>query len=790
MKKINSIIMLLMAFNLGFGQTTLVKGDLAIIGVNTDNEDFTFVLRTDITTGTTIYFSDELVNVSGTGLIGITEGVVLFTASTNYVCGTIISYNSHNAEFTSVNPGFMLANGGDEVLAFQGYDGVTYEWTTFLHANIETTLANFPVGFTAADIVDGTDDNREYTGSILSPSWTDLNAISNYVEGEDYNAITLGTSSHSCSPCPTTTTWNGVNWSAGLPNVSKNAVINGAYTTATDGSFSACSLTITSGELTIDDNYYVEVENDLTVDIGGKIQVQPYGAFIQNNDLGIVTNNGDIKVDKLTAILDNWYEYTYWSSPVSNTTIDEALSDSNWYRRFIFNANQFNDESAETNNDNNLVFGIQDDIDDEGDDWQWVHGSTTMTPGVGYAATHSQSAYLFATNYRYTFEGDFNNGVITVPVERNDITNADSNPNLIGNPYPSAIDISAFIAQNMYPAGPLEGDILFWSQNTDASATANGNETFNFSTNDYARHNGVGGTVGGDRLTPNGFIPSGQAFFVNFSDSYGSTSANVVFNNSMRSLTYSPDNSQFFKNSESKKSESIDNKLWVNLTSDNGVFNQILVGYVDGATDNDDGSFYDSHKIVAPKAYSALYSLIDSIDKKFVIQGKAVNSLNEDEIIKIGFKTNIEVATLYTLSLPQIEGDFLNSNTIYLKDNLLNKVHDLSNSDYTFTSEVGVFNDRFEIMFNGAALSIDNGLVDSSSLKIIELDNDEIQFSVPNAVKIKSVEIYDLLGRTLYNFKGNNSSETFRLNKLNSSIFVAKVELTNGTVLSKKAIKN
>ena len=53
------LVALFCAVNFGFGQTTLVNGDLAIIGVNTDNEDFTFVLRKDITTGTTIYFSDN-----------------------------------------------------------------------------------------------------------------------------------------------------------------------------------------------------------------------------------------------------------------------------------------------------------------------------------------------------------------------------------------------------------------------------------------------------------------------------------------------------------------------------------------------------------------------------------------------------------------------------------------------------------------------------------------------------------------------------------------------------------
>ncbi|APY11140.1 hypothetical protein BWZ22_07740 [Seonamhaeicola sp. S2-3] len=592
-------------------------------------------------------------------------------------------------------------------------------------------------------------------------------------------------------PCSgSTTTWDGSSWDNGTPNLTTEAVLNADYNTTDEVSFSACSLTVNSGAiLNIADNDYVEVHNDLTVNTGGEIIVQPYGAFIQNNDLGAVNNSGHIEVDKNTAILNNWYEYTYWSSPVRNTTVEDALSESEVSRRFIFNASEFNDALAETNNNNTYLPG-QDGIDDEGNDWQWVSGTTPMTPGVGYAATHSEIGYISPSNYKYTFVGDFNNGEISVPVSRNDVTSADKNWNFIGNPYPSAISISAFLAQNMYPVGPLEGVVHFWSQNTNYSATANGNQALNFDTNDYAYYNGMGGTQGGDGTIPNGFIPSGQGFFISFSDSHPSSSGTVVFNNAMRSLSLLPDNSQFFKNTtKTKKEVSEANKLWVNLTSDNGVFNQILIGYVDGATNGYDGSYYDADKIVAPTAYAALYSSIEDSDKKFVIQGKAASSLNEEETIALGFKTNIDVPTLYTMSLADIQGDFLSGSPVYLKDNLLNKVHDLSVSDYTFTSEVGEFNERFVIGFSNSTLSTDTALTEASSLKIVALDNDYVQFSTSNDLQIKSVAIYDILGRVLYNFKGSNSSETYKLSNLKSPVFLAKVELSNGAIISKKAVK-
>lgn len=802
MKKITYLLILLLAFNFSYGQTTLAKEDIAIIGVNTDNEDFTFLLRTDITIGTQIYFSDNEVNATGTGLNDSNEGIILFTAAANYSCGTVISYINNSSEFSSAFGSFILANGGDEVLAFQGYVSATLTWTTFLHANVDVTIV-YPTGFTAVDIVDGNRDNREYIGTTVNSSWTDLNTFANYDHQNNYGGVTLSTTAFTCAPCPNSITWNGA-WSNGTgPGLLLDTEVTliTSYDTATNGgSFSACNLTVNNlATLNIADNDYIEVQNDVTVDAGGIINVEPYGAFIQNNDLGNVVNNGTITVTKETAPLNNWYEYTYWSSPVSDAIVGVALTDSDADRRFIFNASQFNDEVAEVGNNNATVLG-QDDIDDEGNDWQWVNSATTMQPGVGYAATHSEAAFIIPPGpftppqFRYTFEGGiFNNGIIGVPVDRNDVTALDFNWNLIGNPYPSAVDIDAFMTQNMYdvatnPSGALEGVIYFWSQNTDYAANANGNEALNFDTTDYATHNGMGGTMGGDGLTPNGFIPSGQAFFVSFSDDFATNSGTVVFNNAMRSLSLSPDNSQFFRNSNSKKKTSNSaNKLWVNLTSDNGVFNQILIGYAEGATNNDDGAYYDARKIVAPKAFSALYSTIENIDKKFAIQGKAADSLNEDEIISLGFSTNIDIATLYTLSIAQLEGDFLASNTIYLKDNLLNTLHDLSASDYTFTSEVGEFNDRFEIVFNANALSTKDISANANTLKIIELEADNVKFTASEP--IKTIKIFDLLGRQLYYFKGQNDSETYKLSNLSSSIYIAKVELYNGVIITKKAFK-
>ena len=626
-----------------------------------------------------------------------------------------------------------------------------------------------------------------------------------------------------------TTTWDGTSWSS-PPTIDKIAILEDDYTTAvgTNGetSFSACSLIINDGvTLTISDlknggvNTYVEVKNDLIVQGTGAIIVHPQAAFVQINDNGQVTadNPDNIQVNKETAPAQAWYEYTYWSSPVQNETIADGLSDAATNRRFRYNAQNYKDSEKENGNSGNYSPG-HDDIDDNGDDWVLTSGSDIMIAGVGYASTHS--SFIFGItpgcpgincHIQYTFNGLFNNGVINVPVYRNDDETDDNNWNLIGNPYPSAIYVNDFLTQNanVFGSVPLsppveglsDGVIFLWSQDSPPDKNNPGNENQNFKQSDYAIINLTMQTAGGDGITPSRYIPSGQSFFMAYANSPapGNLFSNspdpiyqgtVTFNNSMR-VKGTTDNSQFFRTNGggSNKSKMLDNKLWVNLTSDNGVFNQIAVGYVDYATNAYDGMGYDTPRNLSNPLYSSIYTLISGHDKKFAIQGKDPNSLNLDEVIPLGFDTTINEATVYTLSIENVEGDFLSSNPIYLKDNLLNKVHDLTASDYSFTSEVGEFKDRFEIVFQSESLSDIEAQLNINKLTIIELNDGRVQLKTNSIHSIKSVQILDLLGRTLYQLKGTNSTEIYNLNTLSQAAYIAKVELSNGQIITKKAIK-
>ncbi|MBN2867524.1 MAG: T9SS type A sorting domain-containing protein, partial [Flavobacteriaceae bacterium] len=110
-------------------------------------------------------------------------------------------------------------------------------------------------------------------------------------------------------------------------------------------------------------------------------------------------------------------------------------------------------------------------------------------------------------------------------------------------------------------------------------------------------------------------------------------------------------------------------------------------------------------------------------------------------------------------------------------------------SDYSFTSEVGEFNDRFEIVFTNPSLSIDLFTSNEINTTVISLPNDQVKFIAPKSLNIKAVTIYDNLGSKIINLKGSKNTETYNLNILSQSVYLAEIELSNNQKVIKKFIK-
>jgi hypothetical protein len=131
----------------------------------------------------------------------------------------------------------------------------------------------------------------------------------------------------------------------------------------------------------------------------------------------------------------------------------------------------------------------------------------------------------------------------------------------------------------------------------------------------------------------------------------------------------------------------------------------------------------------------------------------------------------------------------MNENDIFVVDHLLNSIHNLKESDYNFTSDKGEFNERFDIVFTPQALSVKDNVINTNDLTISELANGDVKIKISANLTITSVEILDILGRSIYALDGNSSTEVYTLSGLSKAAYIAKVTLSNGQVISKKAIK-
>lgn len=571
----------------------------------------------------------------------------------------------------------------------------------------------------------------------------------------------------------TVSSWNGA-WSNGIPSNVTLVEIAANYDTAANGNIDACSLVANNPfVLDIKGGNYVNIVNDLTVLAGADLQVQHEGSLVMQNDAGVVTVNGNLDVHKTTSPMVQ-YDYTYWSSPVNSATIAPSLASFRPSYIFKFETANFAD-----------VVAPFDGFDDDGNDWVGVAGSTVMSPGVGYIGMGTVPNSSPQT-HNATFNGVVNNGVVTVPISLS-ANNADNTDdwNLIGNPYPSAIDAAAFYNDpNNTPV--IGGSFYVWTHNTAISNLLNGPDKFNFTSDDYAIFTvGTGGVQAGSGGTiPTGNIASGQAFFVE-----ATAAGTIQFKNSMRVTT---GNNQFFRANRSKVDLVSDqptqpDKIWLNLTNNQGAFSQILIGYVAGATDQTEDR-YDGQRLDTDN-YVSFYSLSDD-DTKLAIQGKA--PLDDKDSVRLGFDSQINEEIPFQMSIAQSEGNVLNYKMI-LEDKYLNVFHDLKAENYIFNSIPGAFKDRFVLRIYKKSDKDDDGeelkkieqVASDNSKLVVYAEDDQITVKSSDAL-ISEVAFFDMTGRMMKKEQGINKLKYKTKLRKKSEIIIVKILLQGGEQFTKK----
>uniref|UniRef100_UPI000688E2EA T9SS sorting signal type C domain-containing protein n=1 Tax=Flavobacterium denitrificans TaxID=281361 RepID=UPI000688E2EA len=548
----------------------------------------------------------------------------------------------------------------------------------------------------------------------------------------------------------------GTSWTYGAPTSDDYVDFAANYIVSGDETY--CSVRVSNGaSVTVNSGVTLTVTNGVHVVSGSYLTFKNSSNLIQGNTSNTL-NTGNINYERYAGKIRQ-ADYVYWSTPVKNQTLAALSSSTSPSKLYAY----------------------------DGMKWVFTPRTTIMDPAKGYIVRGPET---FSNTSKSDFTGIFigtpQNGTFAgEPMTA-------GQPYLLGNPYPSALDADAFITAN---SAIIEGSLYFWTHNTPVVLGG----AYEYETDDYATYN-LGGGVGtqaapseddpklndpnlpADQLPnnsfPNGQVASGQAFFVK---AYAQGSA--TFTNSMRSskdIHGNNTNGQFFKPGKASKTAAIEkHRVWLNMTNAGGAFKQLLVAYVEGATNSYDrlydGKTFDGNKFID------FYSINDN--HKLVIQGRGLPFTDADQV-PLGYRSTI--AGDFTISIDHADGD-MKTQAMYIEDKKTGKIHDLKAGKYTFTTEIGTFTDRLVLRYSNKSLgtgdfeNVEKGItvsIKDKSVKVLS-SNETIQ----------DVTIFDVAGKLLYS-KSKVGSNELQISNLQSSNQVLLVDITldNGYKTTRKII--
>ncbi|AXG72785.1 T9SS C-terminal target domain-containing protein [Flavobacterium arcticum] len=614
------------------------------------------------------------------------------------------------------------------------------EWDSYPVDNVDDLGSHTSEGGTTTSFVTGYEDLN--VGDVTSYEVTGLEDDTDYKYV--VRAVSVSETSANSNEIEVTTAvenvWNGDAWTAGsAPAIIDAAIIEGAYNTAEDGTFTAATLIINEGGSLV-----IASGDNITI-TGAVVNNIDASAFIVENNANLiqvnnVENTGDIQVQKNSSALYR-LDYSLWSAPVTGQNL-LAFSPQTLTNRFYDY-----DESTD------LLTAV-------------TPGSNNFQPGYGYLIRMPNNHVSFVNEetagetWTGTFEGTPNNGTVTVPME-----SAFNGYNLVGNPYPSPVNIAAFYAAN---SGTLElgSALYFWRKRNNPDATTYASITLAA----YIANSAAGGDTGSGTFTgisDEWVINQGQGFFVK------ATGGSLVFNNAMRMPV---NNNQFFRTTEEAQQQS--SRLWLNLVTE-GKFSQTAIVYNPNTTlDLDYG--WDGKSIIGDGPVT-IYTMAQDIT--LAIQARP--EFDTEDQVALGIY--VETAGNYTISLDHVDGLFTEGQDVYLKDNVAGQTINLKAADYTFSTEAGQFNERFEIIYTIQALDSNDFAITPNEVVVYQTNSD-ININA-GILDITAVSVYDMRGRTLYSNNDVNASELI-VSNLESAQQVLIVNITtNKGIVTKKIVR-
>lgn len=576
-------------------------------------------------------------------------------------------------------------------------------------------------------------------------------------------------------------------------------IVKTSHTITSNGNKIVLGLLVNSDILSAANDSKIEVSSYLKLD--GKIDLVGKSQLVQttNSDLD-VNSAGSIERDQQGQA--NIYNYNYWCSPVS--PINTIANNTNYTV-----AGMMKDGTTSTPQNINWIAGYNgaptipislarywlytfDNYANAYANWNQIQETTPIRVGQGYTLKGSGAVGGFQN---YTFTGKPNNGTIT--------SNSVSVDQLLltGNPYPSALDATAFINDN---SSSIDGTLYFWEQ----YATNNTHVLRDYQ-GGYAERNLTGGvpptSSGVDYISglgspsmgaPNQFIPVGQGFFVNGNLSTGGT---ITFKNSQRAFEKedSAASNSMFKTASNSKIKAINNdndplvtldtykKIRLGFNSNNGYHRQVLLGFMnEKATSGMDYGYDGLNMDDFPNDMFLLNG-----QNQLVIDGEGFFDANAS--FPIGVKTN--VAGKVSFMIDALE-NFDSGQAVFIYDSQTDTYHDIRNQSFDVILPVGQNNTRFVLRFIDKTLSVNENVINDNAIQISYIQNNKTLIINNKSLDttVLKATLFNMLGQaiTSWNVKGQEQTNIqIPIKNISSGIYIAKVKTSKGDI-SKKIIFN
>jgi len=552
----------------------------------------------------------------------------------------------------------------------------------------------------------------------------------------------------------------------------------------------------------VDSNVLIDVvndtklQNDWYLKLDGKIDLQDYSQLLQTTDSDLdPTSIGTIEKDQKGT--GNLYNYNYWSSPVSSVasttnnntgfTVGSVLSDGTNAAtpQTISWISGYNGASNPIRLARYWLYKFT-NLTPEYANWQQINENSILQTGQAY--TMKGSGIVAPPNIQlqnYVFNGKPNNGLIN----HSGLQIGINNINLVGNPYPSALDANEFIGDNL---NAITGTLYFWehypSNNTHILAGYQGG---------YAARNLVGGVppvspalisgLGSSLRIPGRYIPVAQGYFVKGNPNGGQ----VTFQNSQRKFVKenSINSNEMFRqnnsatNPQNSNDEEIpDNykRLRLGYTGSTNFHRQLLIGFMNENANDEYNLGYDGEIIdIQPDD-----SYFQSGSYKLVIQG--VGFFNTDAIYPLTVKSS-QTGTVNFM----IDGleNFDPNQPIFIHDNSNNSYHDIRLTDYSVTIPAGEISNRFSLRFSNGTLSSDE-LENNSTFIFFNSTENGIEIANNQNLEIVEATLFSILGQKFNHWEINSSENNIKLpvKSVATGVYILKIKTINNNYLSQKIL--